>query len=183
MAIEITWMQLAWIFEILFILAVFFAMREVVLERIYGVRFKHWIEIDTGRYGYVILDKSLTTAKIMGINRTIAQENIVKGIIYYQRDNVENLKLESAEHGKWEYYCNTEEFDTVSKNQLLRQLLYVLEKNYILAILIVVFISLMVLVYNVYQVHQQQQDVLYLIQRIGEINATAGHTGSSINPS
>lgn len=184
MAFEISWMQLAWLYETLFILAVFFAFREVILERIYGVRFKRWIEIDTGRHGYIILDKALNSAKIMGTTRTIAQENILKGFIYYIRDCVENLKLESAsfDRKKWQYYCNTEEFDTVSKNQLLRQLLYVLEKNYIVAILILVVITLAVSAYSVYQIHQQQAAIGYLIQKIGEINAAAGQTGSVIKP-
>lgn len=172
---ELTWMHLAWIFEILFILSVVYSIREILLQRIYGVRFKRWVEIDTGRYGYAILDKTLTNCKVLGAIKTVNRANIVNGFMYFVRDNVENLKLEDAE-GKWEYYCNSDEFDTVFKNQLLKQLLYIFEKNYILIILVLVIVAIAISGYNTYITRQQQQLIDFIAWKVNQtyVPAAAG---------
>lgn len=175
---ELTWMQLAWLFEILFILSIVYAIREILLERIYGARFKRWIEIDTGRHGYVILDKTLTNCRILGQTRTVNRANIEKGFMYFVLDCTENLKLEDAKE-KWQYYCNSDEFDTVFKNQLLRQLMYVLEKNYILIILVLVIVGIAISGYNIYLQRQQQQVIEWIAWKVNQTYVPAG-TGIAI---
>ncbi len=175
---EITWMQLAWIFETMFILSVVYSIREILLQRIYGVRFKRWVEIDTGRHGYAILDKTLTNCKILGSTKTVNRANIVMGIMYFEHDNAENLKLENAP-GKWQYYCNSDEFDTVFKNQLLKQLLYIFEKNYILIILVLVVVAIAISGYNMYLIRQQQQLTDFIAWKVNQTYVPAG-TGITI---
>lgn len=175
---ELTWMQLSWIFETMLIFSIIYSSREILLQRIYGVRFKRWVEVDTGRQGYVILDKTLTSCKILGSIKSVNRANIVNGIMYFVRDNAENLKLENAET-KWEYYCNSDEFDTVFKNQLLKQLLYIFEKNYIMIILVLVVVAIAISGYNIYLTRQEQQALDWIAWKVNQTYVPAG-TGTGI---
>lgn len=161
---QLEWMHIAWIYQTLFLLAVFYALREFIKEKVYGVRYKRWIEVDTGRQGSTILEKGLNSCKIMGMERTVSQENILRGVMYFTHDCVENLKIDATtDNKKWVAYCNTEEFDTVKRNTLLKQLLYIMEGKQIgviLAIVAVLLILAFYIAYNSYNDHQNIQILL-----------------------
>jgi hypothetical protein len=168
MAFELTWFQLVMILEFVWILTVLYGIRETIAERIYGVRYKRWVEIDTGRMGYCILSKNLSKCTILGVKRTVARENILNNVMYFVTDNVENLKLSQADYQKWECYCNTDEFDTVYKTHLLGQFLYIFEKNYILFVLFLVILVGGIAGYGVYQGIQQNDMLLFIAQKVNE---------------
>jgi hypothetical protein len=169
------WYQIAMLFEFMFIGAIMYSFREQIISRIYGVRYKRWIELDTGRYGYTILDKSLDHCKIMGQTKTISRKNILHGILYFVNDNVENLKLE-PDNNKWLAYCNSEEFDTVYKNKLLEQLMLIMERNWIIMILIVSIITLGMVGYMAYMMNQYAGQLTYLVGKVNEYATIIGTT-------
>ena len=160
------WIQIVYLLEMIIIALVFFMAKEVIMERIYGVRFKRWIEIDTGRYGYVILDKALDSCKILGQIKTVNRANINRGWLYFVNDNCENLKVEDAKD-KYQFYCNSEEFDTVYKNKLLQNLMMSLQTNWLMIIVVLVVISLAIGGYSLYNdSHNTQAKLDYLIAQI-----------------
>jgi uncharacterized metal-binding protein len=163
--IEITWMNIAMVFQMAFILSILYAFREQINARIYGVRYKKWVEIDTGRQGYVILNKSLDHCKILGQTKTINRKNIQNNIIYFVNDCAENLKLD-PENDRWIAYCNSEEFDTVFKNKLLEHLMMIMERNIIKFILILSIISVGLSAYTTYTGLQDQEKINFLVQAV-----------------
>lgn len=169
----VTWEQLAMFWQGMFVLALLYSIRETILSRIYGVRFKRWIEIDTGRFGYTILDKSLDKCKILNQMKTVSRKNILNNFMYFVNDNCENLKLE-PNNDKWLAYCNSEEFDTVFKNQMLQQLMLIMERSIIKIILIMSIITFVALIYVAYGQMQMKDQVTYLVQEVA--NYAAGTT-------
>ncbi len=171
MGLDVSWQFMATLFEMLFIGAIAYSLREQIISKIYGVRYKKYIEIDTGRQGYTILDKALNSCSIMGMTKSVNRANIKHNVLYFVSDNAENLAIEDAKD-KWQYYCNSEEFDTVYKNKLLQQLLFVLEKNLILIIIVLVGISIAVGIYNAYTDYQMQPKIDFIA---GMVNSTYGY--------
>ena len=166
----ITWQQLAMLFEGLFVLVVLYSAREMLMERLYRVRFKRWIELDTGRHGYVILNKSLDHCKIMGQTKTVNRKNILHGFMYFVNDNAENLKVE-PDNDKWLAYCNSEEFDTVFKNQMLSQLMLIMEKRLITIMFVVLLLSFAAIAYVAYGQMQMKDQITFLVQAVANYAA------------
>lgn len=163
----VTWQTLAMLFEGLFVLTALFAVRETIIERLYGVRFKRWVEIDTGRRGTTILDKSLDKCKIMGQVKTVNRKNIVGNMMFFVNDNCENLKIETN-NDKWLAYCNSEEFDTVFKNQMLAQLMLIMERNLIKFMFLILLITFVAVAYVAYGQMQMKDQVTYLVQEVAK---------------
>lgn len=162
------WIQIMYLLEGIIMFLVFYIAREIILERIYGVRFKHWLEIDTGRFGYVILDKGLDSCTIMGQKKTINRNNIMRGWMYFVNDCCENLKVEDAKD-KYQFYCNSEEFDTVYKNKLLQNLMMSLQTNWLMIILFVVIIGVAIGGYSMYNdAHNTQAKLDFLISQVNQ---------------
>lgn len=166
----LTFMALLYLMEFLVIALMLYAARESLLEKIYGIRFKRWQEIDTGRRGYVILDKGLKSCTINGMKRTVSRENISHGVMYFVSDVVENLKVEDAKD-KYRFYMNTEEFDTVYKNKILQTLMLSMQTNYLLILLILIAISIVIGIYNAYTLYQMKPSLDYVVIRVGELSA------------
>jgi len=168
MALE--WMHIAWIYEILFLLTLFYALRELIQEKIYGVRFKRWLIIDTGQYGYALLNKALNEWTILGQKRAVAFENIQRGWVFYTHDNAENLTLEPVkienDYTKYTAYCNTEEYNTNLQTKIFQMLLYINEKKWLVIITMIVAVSFIVGIYGAYMTFKQQELVNYIAGQV-----------------
>ncbi len=167
---DVTWQQLAMIYEGLFILMFIYAFREFIISKIYGVKFKRWLILDTGESGYSILNKSLNEWKIQGQKRSVSYSNLLRGWAFYTHDNAENLKMVKPESddSKWTYYCNTDEYNSNTQTRIFQMLLFVLEKNYILIILGLVVLSIAVTGYGIYLNNQQQSYLEYIAWRVNQ---------------
>jgi len=170
---DITWETYAYFWEIMFVVVILASMKATIMERIYGIQFKKWIEIDTGRSGYTILDKSLDKCKIKGQIKTVHRPNILHGWLYFKNDNCENLKMEEGTNS---YYCNSEEFDTVYKNKLFEQLMLLMQKNLIYLVIILVVIAILIGAYDAYILNQNSEILKYMVGKIAEVEANYGTT-------
>ena len=163
----VTWEQIAYMMEFMVIGVALYAFREQIAAKMYGIRYKRWQEIDTGRNGYVVLDKGLNSCTINGMKKSVCRENIRNGVIYFVSDVAENLKVEDA-RDKYQFYMNSEEFDTVYKNNLLRQLMLSLQSNMILIITVLVAIDIVIGIYNAYSISQVTPKVDYIMWRVNQ---------------
>lgn len=163
----VTWQSIAYLMEFMFIGAVLYAFRETIASKVYGIRYKRWQEIDTGRYGYTVLDKALNSCTIHGMKKSINRANINHGVLYFVSDVPENLKLEDA-IDKYQCYMNSEEFDTVYKNKLLQTLMLSLQNNNILLILALVLIGIAISGYSLYTIEQMQPKIDYITWRVNQ---------------
>ena len=109
-------------YQIVIFILIFYLLKDTIYSRIYGVRYKRYVEIDTGRIGYCILSKDLDVTKIRGITKSIKYENIDHGIIYTYNNLAENVKTEYA-NDKARFYMNSNEFHTVISNDVYQRLL------------------------------------------------------------
>lgn len=123
--------------------------KEKILNSIYGIRYKKYVEIDTGRYGDCILSKNLDSVKIHEQVKSVNLKNRIGNILIFSEDIAENLKCE-YDNGKALFYMNSNEFDNLYKNKILEQLMYIKEKNLIMIILILSGIGIALNIYNSY---------------------------------
>ena len=169
---EITWQNIAQVYQFLFLLALLYNFREKIQKEAYGSRYKHWLILDTGESGYGILNKARNEWKVLGQKRSVAYENIMKEWVFYTHDNAENLKLEQVtikdEPTKYTAYCNTEEYNTNTQTMVFKQLLYIAEKNWLIIITVIAAIGLSVSIYAAYSLHNQQQYLDYLVQQVAQ---------------
>lgn len=163
----VTWQSIAYLMEFMFIGAVLYAFRETIASKVYGLRYKRWTEIDTGRYGYVILNKGLNSCVVNGMVRSINRKNIFHGMIYLISDVAENVTIEDA-RDKYQCYMNSEEFDTVYKNKLLQTLMLSLQNNNILLILALILIVAAISGYSLYTIEQMQPKIDYITWRVNQ---------------
>jgi hypothetical protein len=153
--------------------AVLYAMRETIAEKMWGVRFKKWVEIDTGRRGYTQLDKALNSCTIRGMKKAVNRANIKNGIMYFVSDCAENLKVEDAKE-KYLFYMNSEEFDTVYKNKLLQTLMLSVQNNWLLIITVLCLITLVISGYTEYQISQQKTQIEWIVWKLNQTVIPAG---------
>lgn len=163
----LTFEGLAYLLEFCVIAIALYAFREQIASKMYGIRYKRFIVIDTGAQGYVILDKSLNSCTINGMKKTVNRANIQHNIIYYSSDCAENLKVEDMQ-GRYECYVNSEEFDTVYKNKLLQTLMLSLQNNMLIIITLLVFVSIALGVYYVYTMQDQMAKIDYIVWRVNQ---------------
>lgn len=164
----VTWEQLAYMMEGLVVLTMLYSVRESLMSKLYGIRFKRWVEIDTGRMGYTILNKGLNSCKIFDKIKTVNRANIKYNVMYFVSDNIENLAVEDAKE-KYQFYCNSEEFDTVYKNKLLETLMLSLQNNKLLWLLI---LSMLMLGAAAYIIYTGQQDTAKIDWLVWKVNST-----------
>jgi hypothetical protein len=162
-----TYMGIIYFLEFVIVAITLFSMREMISEKINGIRYKKWQEIDTGRRGYTILDKGLNSCSIHGMKKTVNRANIKSNIMYFVSDNVENLKVEDATD-KYQFYCNSEEFDTVYKNKLLQTLMLSLQNNYLLIILLLVGLTILIGGYSLYEIEGQKSQLEFIVWRVNQ---------------
>lgn len=166
----VTWEQMAYLMEGMVLLTMLYSVRETLISKFYGIRFKRWVEIDTGRVGYTILNKSLNSCKILNQIRTVNRANIKFNIMYFVSDNIENLKVEDVKD-KYEFYCNSEEFDTVYKNKLLETLMLSLQNNKLFLILIAVSITAAMVIYSIYMNNQTAEQIRFIARSVNSTYA------------
>lgn len=166
----VTWEQMAYLMEGIVVIAILYAFRVEIISKMYGIRFKRWIEIDTGRMGYTILNKSLNSCNILGMIRTVNRANIKFNVMYFVSDNVENLKVEDAKD-KYQFYCNSEEYDTVYKNKLLETLMLALQNNWLMIILFAVILVAAIAGYSLYQDQQTTAKIDWLVWKVNQTYA------------
>ena len=167
---NLDWFQIAMIYETLFIVTLLYSMRETIKEKIYGVRYKRWLEIDTGRFGSTVLDKSLDSCDIMGQKKSVSRANIQHGWMFFVNDNAENLKIEN-DYKKYTAYCNSEEFDTVNKNTVLKSLVLIMESKTILLILILAGLAVAGEIYLIYLGQQDRAVLDWVAWKVNQTNA------------
>ena len=165
----LTFEGLVYIIEAIVILMALFCFREQISEKMYGVRYKKWQEIDTGRRGYVILDKALNSCTIDGMKKSVNRSNIKNGIMYFSSDVCENLKVEDAKD-KYQFYMNSEEFDTVYKNKLLQTLMLSLQNNMVMIVLVVALLCMALTGYLLYEFESQKKTIEYIAWRVNVTN-------------
>jgi len=156
-----------YLLEFIIIGLVIYMARETITEKMYGIRYKRWQEIDTGRRGYVILDKALNSCSINGMKKSVNRANIKNGVLYFVSDVAENLKVEDA-RDKYQFYMNSEEFDTVYKNKLLNTLMLSLQNNYLFIILMAVFVTMVIAGYSLYEIEGQKAQLEYIAWRVNQ---------------
>ena len=164
------WFQIAMIYETLFIVTLLYSMRETIKEKIYGVRYKLWLEIDTGRFGSTVLDKALNHCGVMGKEKGVNRENILHNWLFYRSDCAENLKIENDD-SKYTAYCNSEEFDTVYKNSVIKSMMYIMESKTILLILVLVGLALAGEIYLIYSGQQDRAVLDWVAWKVNQTNA------------
>lgn len=152
------------------IAAVLYAIRETLAERIWGVRFKRWIEIDTGRRGFVQLDKALNSCTIRGMKKSVNRANIKANTLYFVSDVAENLKVEDAKND-YKFYMNSEEFDTVYKNKLLQTLMLSLQNNWLMIILVLALIAVVLSGYNTYEMSKMTNNIDFIAWKVNQTAA------------
>jgi hypothetical protein len=118
--------------------------------RIHGNRFKYWVELDTGRQGWVLLDEDLKQAKITGLIRSINLENSHHGILYLYHKLAENVHVE-YDNTKAKFYQNSNEFDTLMKNNMLAKLIITKAEKLIEVIMYICIINLAAIAYVIYK--------------------------------
>lgn len=179
---RLDWFQISLIWEALFIISVLYGARKIILSRIYGIRFKQWLILDTGESGYGILNKTLNEWDILGQKRSVAYDRIYKGWLFYTHDNAENLTLKQISmeydyYPAYTAYCNTEEYNTNMKTKIFQMLLYVLEKNYIIMILFGVIIAIVIAAYGVYQSNQEKEILQWVVWKLNQTQQTGAYVG------
>lgn len=154
-------LMIMYIYTFIIICSIAYIMRNSIRKLIYGdARIKRYIIIDTGETGYTTLNEDRNLCTINGKLRSVNVSNIIKGIIYFVDDSAENMKMESATPKRWEFYCNSDEFDTIGKNNILRQFLYIAEKNYLMITLVIVSILLFLSMYSLIQLNELKTIVM-----------------------
>lgn len=117
-------------------------MKESIKKSLFKKRMIDCVVVDTGELGKIVFKKDFSTGKFKGIERVYNKERVYNGVIYYESDNVEPLSIEKAIN-KYQFYCNTNEFDTITNNRLLEKLMYVKEKNLLIIALVLSGISVL----------------------------------------
>lgn len=166
----VTWEQLVYGLEAIIIILMVYSVREKIIKEMYGIRFKRWVEIDTGRMGYTILNKSLNSCKILNQIRTVNRENIKSNIMYFVSDNVENLKLED-DKSKYLAYCNSDEFGTVYYNKLIETLMLTLKNKELMLILIFSVAAAAMIGYSIYIGQQDTAKIDWLVWKVNSTYA------------
>jgi len=163
----VTYEQIALFMEMVAFGAILYAFREKLSRGMYGVRHKRWQEIDTGRRGYVVLDKAMNSCTINNTKKSVNRANITGGIIYFVSTLAENVKLEDCKE-KYSFYMNSEEFDTVYKNKLLQNLMLSLQSNFLMIIVILVILAIMIGAYNAYTMYQMTPKVEFIVWAVNQ---------------
>jgi hypothetical protein len=90
--------------------------------------------IDTGEHGTRGFTSGINY--IDGIARAYARERVQNGTLYYESNNSEPLKI-SRDISQYKYYCDTKNFDTISRNTILETLMILNAKNMLILLIIV----------------------------------------------
>lgn len=120
---------------------------------------------------------------IDGKPRMYAADKVFKGTLYYDGDNVEPCEIERVirEGGvlKYTYYCNSKNFDTVNRNDLLETLMILKTEN---KIILVIFIAIALIVLgvmaNYYFVSSTHIDIITHIDALKQTNVTGLKLGN-----
>lgn len=145
---ETTTMMIYILEMLVMVLGVLFIKPEI-MKSIYGKRYKHYIEIDTGRHGYCVLSKDNKNVKITGTTRAVNYRNIEHDTLYFYSGLAENVKTE-YDNEKALFYMNSNEYDTLFNNNVYQKLMITKAENLISIITLIVVITLVVTVYTAY---------------------------------
>jgi hypothetical protein len=134
------WMYGFWFMYFLFIITVYKAYLSKLVNILrYRNRFLHYHIIDTGEYGEKVFKDGEN--KIDGVSRIYSKDHVTNGTLFYEKDNAEPLKVKRA-LDLYKYYCDTKNYDTVARNDILPTLLILNAKNLIIALIVIgIFMS------------------------------------------
>lgn len=127
------WFYGFWIVYAMFIFTLYKAYLSKLVNRLrFGNRFVHYHILDTGEYG----DKVFRDGEneIDGTKRIYVSEKVLRGTLFYEEKNPEPLAVK-RDIKSYKYYCDSKNYDTVARNDLL-QTLMILNAKELLMLLI-----------------------------------------------
>lgn len=152
------WFYGFWFIYALFALTIYKAYLSKLIYRLrFGNRYVHFHIIDTGEYG----DKVFTEGKnsVLGVERAFVKDKVKNGTIFYESKNAEPLEIK-RDLKAYKYYCDTKNFDTISRNDVLETLMVLNAKQVILLLIgLSILISIVSLVANWYFTNSMHNDL------------------------
>jgi hypothetical protein len=145
MASSDIWFYAFWIMYFLFLATVYYGFARKVITRIMNrTMFLHYHFLDTGDNGDMVFTEGVNI--INGMPHTYRGDMVQGNVIYFNSNEVEPVKVEK-DITRYTYFCFTNEFDIVKKQDVLDTLLIFGSKREIIgAIILMGFIILIGLV-------------------------------------
>lgn len=143
---------------VLLMLVIYHAYGKKMIQKIQGRdMYLHYHIVDTGGHGDMVFKPG--SNMINAHRRVYNRDCVTNGTLFYESGNAEPIRIE-RDISQYKYYCDTKNFDTVSRNDIL-QTLMVLRAKDILMFLIVIGIAVTVItcVANVYFIYDTQQQI------------------------
>jgi hypothetical protein len=138
----------------------------------------HYHVIDTGESGDMVFCAGVND--VNGVSRTFDRTCIYNGTVFYEANNAEPLKMKRDEGtekgGEYKYFCNTKNFHSVAKNDVLETLLILRAKDMIIVLIMaVIVVAVLGAVANVYTTNSSAAAIQNTLEIIK--NQTAQQTG------
>lgn len=143
----VNWTAIWFVLFVLAYLAFFVTLYKAYLRPML-LKFKHkemylrYVILDTGETDRVVFNQNDKTI-VSGVARIYNRERVQNGIIYYESGNAEPLRVEQ-DISRYSYFCDTKNFDTISRNTILETLM-ILNAKQILMILLFVCMFLIII--------------------------------------
>jgi hypothetical protein len=152
-----------------FFIVLYKAYLSKLIKRLkYKNMYLHYHIIDTGEQGdYVFNSEKVNRPD--GNERAYNRERVNNGTLFYESGNAEplNVKLADQESGLYKYYCDTKNFDTVSRNTILETLMLLNAKQMLIMLLIVTMVLIIIVGgANIFLMHDQTGKILTAIQTL-----------------
>lgn len=146
------------------------------LGRIYNIikhpkHFYRYHIIDTGETGECVFKDGEN--RINGTARIFDRKALNNGSIFYEENNAEPIKIVKSIK-EYKYYCDTKNFDTVTRNDILETLMILRAKELIQLLLIVIIVMVLISMgVNYYLIHTAALDIQNQINTAIETAKTA----------
>jgi hypothetical protein len=148
----------------------YLAYGKKTMQKVMGKNmYLHYHIIDSGEIG----DRAFTKGEnvINGVSRVYNRECVINGTLFYEDRNAEPLKVVRSV-SDYKYFCDTKNFDTVSRNTILQTLMVLRAKDIILMVIIAgIMISIVCAVGVGYVVHSDQKAILDALGALAAPNA------------
>lgn len=141
----------------------------------------HYHIIDTGEHGDFVFVEGNNV--IDGVKRVFSQKKVFRGTVFYESGNVEPLEIE-RDLTKYKYYCDTKNYDTISRNDILQTLMILRAKELLMYLICIgIFVTLIGIVANYYFTNTLHTDIINSInQSISNIKPQITPNGVSVRP-
>ena len=170
-----------WICYVLLMLVVYKAWLSKLIKKFkHGNRYLHYHVIDSGDHGDAVFHDGSNI--IDGYNRIYAAERIYRGTLFYTEKNAEPLNM-VEDIKSYKYYCDTKNFDTITRNDILETLMIIGAKNLLLMVIgIGIAVTVLSAVVNYFALNNMQGDLSNSINAVSNavtaLNTTMSPPGS-----